>query len=82
MSSAARCFLHLVDGTSEDVAADWQTIITELEEYGGALADKPRVTALNKIDALSPEERAERRAELEAVAGPVMEMSGVPSAAA
>ena len=23
--------LHLVDGTSEDVAGDWQTIITELE---------------------------------------------------
>ena len=69
--------LHLVDGTSEDVAGDWQTIITELEEYGGALADKPRVTVLNKVDALEDEARAEARAALEAVAGPVLEMSGV-----
>ena len=69
--------LHLVDGTAEDVAGDWQTIITELEEYGGALADKPRVTVLNKVDALEAEARAEARAALEAVAGPVLEMSGV-----
>ena len=73
-----RCavLLHLVDGTSDDVAGDWETIIAELEAYGGALADKPRVTALNKIDALSDELRAARRAELEAVAGPVMPISG------
>jgi GTP-binding protein len=69
--------LHLVDGTSEDVAGDWQTIIGELKAYGGALADKPRITALNKIDALDVEERAEKAAALEAVAGPVMQMSGV-----
>ena len=69
--------LHLVDGTSEDVAEDWQTIITELEAYGGALAEKPRITALNKVDALTDEERAEKLAELEAVAGHVMPMSGV-----
>ncbi len=74
-----RCaiLLHLVDGTSEDVAGDWQTIIAELEAYGGELASKPRLTALNKIDALDEDERAERRSELEAVAGPVMMMSGV-----
>jgi len=74
-----RCsvLLHLVDGTSEDVAADWQTIIHELEAYGGVLAGKPRITAMNKIDALDDAERAERTAALEAVAGPVMLMSGV-----
>ncbi len=43
-----------------DVAGDYQTIIDELEAYGGDLADKPRVTALNKIDALDDEERAAR----------------------
>ncbi|SPJ22229.1 GTPase ObgE [Palleronia abyssalis] len=69
--------LHLVDATSEDVAADWRTIITELEAYGGALADKPRVTVLNKIDALDEEERADRKEALTDVAGPVLEMSGV-----
>jgi len=74
-----RCavLLHLVDGTSEDVVGDYRTIIGELEAYGGDLAHKPRVTALNKIDALDDEERADLRAQLEAVAGPVMMMSGV-----
>ncbi|QMU57850.1 MAG: GTPase ObgE [Boseongicola sp.] len=74
-----RCavLLHLVDGTSQDVAADWQTIIGELEAYGGELAAKPRITALNKIDALDDEERAEKVAELEKVAGKVHLMSGV-----
>ncbi len=34
-----RCavLLHLVDGTAEDVVADWQTIITEIENYGDIL---------------------------------------------
>ena len=74
-----RCavLLHLVDGTSEDVAGDWQTITDELRAYGGELAGKPRITALNKIDALDTEERAMRKAALEQVAGPVHEMSGV-----
>jgi GTPase len=74
-----RCavLLHLVDGTAEDVAADWETIDRELDLYGGVLADKPRITAMNKIDALDADERAERRAALEAVAGPVMLVSGV-----
>ncbi|MFV2052722.1 GTPase ObgE [Aliiroseovarius sp. YM-037] len=75
-----RCavLLHLVDGTSETLVEDYQTIIGELEAYGGALAEKPRITALNKIDALDDEERAERAALLqEAVGGPVLQMSGV-----
>ncbi|MDJ1008674.1 MAG: GTPase ObgE [Paracoccaceae bacterium] len=73
-----RCsvLLHLVDGTSEDVAGDWETVIGELEAYGGALAEKPRITALNKVDALTDDLRAERKAALEAVAGPVRSMSG------
>jgi len=74
-----RCsvLLHMVDGTSETVAEDYATIIGELEAYGGVLAEKPRITALNKVDALDEDERAERKAALEAVAGPVMMMSGV-----
>jgi GTP-binding protein len=75
-----RCavLLHLVDGTSEDVAGDYETIITELDAYGGGLAEKPRVTVLNKVDALSPEQIEEKRAALEAASGgQVMTMSGV-----
>ncbi|MEO0665475.1 MAG: GTPase ObgE, partial [Pseudomonadota bacterium] len=48
------------------------------EAYGGDLAAKPRITALNKIDALDDDERAEARATLEqACGGRVYLMSGV-----
>ena len=73
----SRVLLHLVDGTDEDPASDCEVIVNELEEYGGDLAEKPRLTVLNKIDALSEEERATKREALEEVAeGPVMLMSG------
>ena len=63
------CLIHLVDGTQEDVAQAWRIIRHELEAYGAGLAEKPEVLALNKIDALTPELREEKAAELEAVAG-------------
>lgn len=75
-----RCsvLLHLVDGTSEDVASDARTILTELDAYSPVLMSKPRVTALNKIDALDDETIAERHAALEAELGaPVHLMSSV-----
>jgi len=75
-----RCavLLHLVDGTSGTPIEDYQTIIREIEAYGGFLAEKPRVTVLNKIDTLDEEEREFIKEELEAVTeGPVMLMSGV-----
>jgi GTP-binding protein len=75
-----RCsvLLHLVDGTSPTIADDYHTIIGELEAYGGALVDKPRVTVLNKIDALEDDERNEAKIALqEACGGTVMLMSGV-----
>ncbi|KAA0921012.1 GTPase ObgE [Aquicoccus porphyridii] len=75
-----RCsvLLHLVDGTSETVVEDYRTIIQELDAYGGHLAEKPRVTALNKVDALDDEKRAEVKAALEVEVGRrVLMMSGV-----
>ncbi len=70
--------LHLIDGTSGDPVKDYQTIIQELEAYGGELADKRRVTVLNKIDTLDAEERAFIKDEIEAATGAtVMLMSGV-----
>ncbi len=75
-----RCsvLLHLVDGTAVDPVKDYRTVIGELDAYGGDLALKPRVTALNKIDALDPDLRTRRIAALEAEVGHrVMAMSGV-----
>lgn len=75
-----RCsvLLHLVDGTSETVAEDYATIINELESYAGPLAEKKRLTVLNKVDALDEDELAEARSALEAASGEkIMVMSGV-----
>lgn len=49
-----RCpvLLHLIDGTSSDVLADYETIVGELHAYGGELADKRRIVVVNKSDAL------------------------------
>ncbi len=63
------CLIHLVDGTQDDVAGAYHTIRHELEAYGAGLADKAEVLALNKIDALTPEAREKKAAELEAAAG-------------
>ena len=75
-----RCsvLLHLVDATSETIAEDYHTIIHELNAYGAGLENRPRVTVLSKVDALSDEEREDALAQLEeATGGPVMMMSGV-----
>ncbi len=75
-----RCavLLHLVDGTSETLDDDYRTIVNEVEAYANTLAETPRVTVLNKADALDAETLTERRAQLEAAAGgPVHVMSGV-----
>ena len=70
--------IHLVDGTQEDVAGAWRTIRGELEAYGEGVEDKPELTGLNKIDALSPEARAAKAAELAAACGhEVFLVSGV-----
>ena len=75
-----RCavLLHLVDGTSSTITKDYRTILRELEAYSEELAAKPRITALNKIDALDAKTLASRRRSLEkAAGGPVYAISGV-----
>jgi GTP-binding protein len=73
-----RCavLLHLIDGTSDQVAKDYRTIMAELGAYGGGLADKPRLVAMTKIDALDGRTRAARKRALErAHGGPVLAIS-------
>ena len=66
-----RCpvLLHLVDGTGDDVTAAYETVMTELQAYGGGLAEKHQIVALNKIDALDADMIEECRAELAAASG-------------
>jgi GTP-binding protein len=48
--------IHLIDGTQDDVKTAYKTIRGELAAYDEALAEKPEIVVLNKIDALSPED--------------------------
>jgi GTP-binding protein len=66
-----RVLIHLVDGTADDVVANWRTVRGELAAYGGGLSDKPELLALNKIDALDAETIEARAAELSRAAGGV-----------
>ena len=84
-----RCgvLLHLVDGTQDDVAGAYRTVRNELLAYDALdapLTDKPELVALNKIDALDDNTRAEKRASLADAAGiaptEVCEISGVTRA--
>ncbi len=64
-----RCsvFLHLLDGTSVDVVNDYLTIRKELELYNDKLKTKAEVVALNKCDALTDEEIADKLSALRKV---------------
>lgn len=66
-----RCsaFLHMIDGTQEDVVKAYKDIRRELELYDEFLKNKPEVVVLNKCDSLDKEETAEKKAALEKASG-------------
>ncbi|PZU95960.1 MAG: GTPase ObgE [Pseudanabaena sp.] len=51
-----KLLIHLIDVTQEDPLLAYHTIQEELAAYGHGLADKPQILALNKIDAMLPED--------------------------
>ena len=59
-----RALLHLVDGTQDDVAGAYRTVRAELRAYGGNLARKKELLALNKTDAMTPDDIEAKRARL------------------
>jgi GTP-binding protein len=63
-----RVLLHLIDGTAEDAGAAYKTVRAELAAYGHDLTDKPEIVALNKADALGPEQVKEQAASLKRAA--------------
>ena len=78
-----RCaaIVHLVDGTSETLAADYRTVRGELQAYGGGLEAKPEILCLNKTDALDDATKKKRLVALSKAAGaPARAISGVSGA--
>ena len=59
-----RALLHLVDGTQDDVGLAYKTVRGELKAYGGNLARKKEIVALNKTDAMTEEDIETKRAKL------------------
>jgi GTPase len=51
-----RVLLHLVDGTGGHAGEAYKTVRAELDAYAHGLADKPEIVALNKSDAMTPDE--------------------------
>ena len=55
-----RCsvLVHLIDVTDENFIHNYKTILDEVNQYDDTLSQKTRLTVLNKVDALTKEERA------------------------
>ncbi|MEM1379995.1 MAG: GTPase ObgE [Pseudomonadota bacterium] len=75
-----RCavLIHLVDAGAEDVVESYNTVRTELDEYGHGLTDKPELIALTKADSVDAEAMAAKQQALSTAAGkPVAIISAV-----
>jgi GTP-binding protein len=59
-----RVLLHLVDGTTEHAGKAYKIVRAELDAYGHGLGQKAEIVALNKADALTPEQLREQTARL------------------
>jgi GTPase len=73
-----RVLIHLLDGLSSDPVADFSQINSELAMFDAALAKKPQVVALNKIDLPEVQQRwPEIKAALEARGVKPMQISAL-----
>ena len=63
-----RVLLHIIDGTGEHAGEAYKTVRHELEAYGHGLTDKVEIVALNKTDALTPEQLKQQLARLKRAA--------------
>lgn len=51
-----KLLVHLIDANSDDVVRDYQTIRKELVDFSRALATKPEIVVLNKIDSVADDD--------------------------
>ncbi|HCH33941.1 TPA: GTPase ObgE [Candidatus Saccharibacteria bacterium] len=73
--------LHLVDVYSDDIAAAYQTIRTELSQYSAELAERPEVVALTKCEGLDQDIIDMQVQAVQEVAGKKAKVFAVSSAA-
>lgn len=59
-----KVLLHLIDATSDDIIADYQTIQVELKNYQVDLSAKPQLVVLTKADSLPEVDLKDKVAEL------------------
>jgi GTP-binding protein len=63
-----RVLLHLVDATTEHAGKAYKTVRKELDAYGGSLAEKFEIVALNKIDAVDADQLRKQKERLKRAA--------------
>lgn len=73
--------LFLIPVTSEDPAAEYQTLLAELEAFNPDMLTKPRMVGLSKLDLLPPDEKDEAVQEFRDALPKVLEMLGFSSVA-
>jgi GTP-binding protein len=54
-----RVIVHVLDASSEDPVADYETVRREMELYDPRIVEKPEIIALNKVDLPEAREAAE-----------------------
>ncbi|MCH7622138.1 MAG: GTPase ObgE [Chloroflexi bacterium] len=54
-----RIYIHMLDGLSEDPIADYHMVNEELRQFNPALAEKPQIIAVNKVDVTEVRARQE-----------------------
>ena len=73
-----RVLIHVVDGTSKDIAGDYRRIRNEVELHSQDLASKPEVLAINKVDVPGVQDRCgEADRDLSLLTGTVQCISAV-----
>ncbi len=54
-----RVIVHVLDASSDDPVADYETVQHEMQLYDARIVEKPEIIALNKVDLPDARERAE-----------------------
>lgn len=73
--------LHLIDAYTDDIAAAYKTIRTELSSYNVELSDRPEIIALTKVDGLDDDIVQMQVDAVKAVAGKTAEVFAISSTA-